>query len=151
MNTASRRKPGPPPRLPSVEVQTVAFVEAARARGWPIVSEWVRWDGFKVYLRYIREHSIGEEAVGEILVIASVTVPERFQRRGWFWRYCQMCLALVEDGLAIECVYNPWLHAALARRSPFREWQPNQFVLLKSGPRDWPLKLIVPSTERYPR
>lgn len=52
-----------------------------------------------------------------------------------------MCLALVEHGIAIECVHNPWLHEALDRREPFREWSPSQFILLKRGPGDWPLKL----------
>lgn len=72
----------PPPRLPSVETQTVAFVEAARTSGRPIVSDWVRWSGFTVYLRYARSHTIGQEKVGEVLVIASVTVPAHLQRRG---------------------------------------------------------------------
>lgn len=134
--------------LPSVETQTVAFVEDARARGWPIVSEWVGWNGFKVYLRYVREYTIKEEPIGEVLVIANIEIPARWQRRGWFWRYCQLCLALVENGIAIESAYNPWLRDALARRNPFVEWWPNQFVLVKKRPGDWPLNLTSTADRR---
>ena len=134
-----------PRRLPTVETQTVAFVEAARASGRPRVSEWLAWRRNRVYLRYVRHYeTFTGEALGEVLVIANVEVPVPFRRRGWFWRYCQLCLALVDNGLVIESVLNPHLYAALARHPAFWASAKQDFVILKRHPGDWPLR--IPST-----
>lgn len=85
--------------LPSIEAQTVAFVEAARASDRPGITDLLHWAGFRVYLRYHRNYTVDDRVIGEVLTIAKVMVPERLQRRGWFWRYCQLCLALVEDAM----------------------------------------------------
>lgn len=124
-----------PGRLPSVETQTVAFVEAARAAGRRCNS-WLKFRGFRVYLRYERTYESGDVALGETLVIANVEIPERFRNRGWFLRYCELCLALVEDAVIVECVYNPHLYASLSRREAFLETKFREFVLLKRPPDD---------------
>ncbi len=132
-----------PPRLPSIETQTVAFVEAARARNRRgIVSCRVEWRGFNGYLRYCRNMPMGTMPMGEVLVIATVEIPEELQRRGWFLRYCQLCCALVEHGVVIESVVNPELEEALTRRPAFKRIGSNTFYLEKRGWGDWPLSLL---------
>jgi hypothetical protein len=136
------------PRLPSVETQTVAFVEAARARNRRgIISCWLTWRGFRVYLRYWRNVTIGGVMLGEVLVIADVEVPKRLQQRGWFWRYCQFCCALVERGIVIESVVSDELAEALARRPEFKYLNSSTFYLEKRGWGDWPLSLLPAGSE----
>lgn len=128
-------------RLPSLEAQTVAFFENARRFGGN-ASYSLRWHGFQAYLRYQPRFELPDgKTAGEILVIASITVPEAYRRRGWFWRYCQLCAALARDGIAIESVNNSRLAAALRRRPEFWEFEPRQFLMKKAGPEDWPLVL----------
>lgn len=132
---------GPRPRLPSVETQTIAFIEESRALPRPAQPRWLRWGGFWVYLRHRRDYRIGGLLLREAIVVANVEVPPAYEGRGWFWRYCQMCLALTEDALVLEEVLNPHLHAAIKRRPEFVEVAPGTFVLRKKQPGDWPLKL----------
>ena len=100
-------------RLPSVEAQTIAYFEEARASERLLMPRWLAFGGFKVYLRYWRNRTLPDGTVpGELLVIASVTIPDRYQQRGWFWRYCQLCAALAADGVLLECVHNLELLAA---------------------------------------
>jgi hypothetical protein len=76
---------------------------------------------------------------GEVLVIANVEVPDDLQRRGWFWTYVQMCVALIGDAIVIEEVVNPDLYAALVRSEVFVEIRERTFVINKRGAGDWPL------------
>lgn len=133
-------------RLPSVETQTVAFVEAARAAGRRCNS-WLKFRGFRVYLRYERTYESGDVTLGETLVIANVEIPERFRNRGWFLRYCELCVALVEDAVIVECVYNPHLYASLSRREAFLETKFREFVLLKQRPNERSRIAVSPPTE----
>lgn len=128
-------------RLPSIESQTLAYVEAARRqRRYP--AQWLDWGGFRVFLRYQRFYRLDTELQpGEVLVIASVEVPERYQRRGWFWRYCQLCASVVKDGLVLESVLNEDLAEALRRRPCFVEYEPGSFMLRKQSPDAWPFAL----------
>jgi len=136
------------PRLPSVETQTVAFVEAARAQEErAAISRWLHWRGFNVYLRYWRNYEVGGEVLGEVIVVASVEIPRRFRRRGWLWRYCQLCYALVEDGLIVESVLNTELRHALSRRAEFVEFLPKTYLLRKRGPGDWPRLVREPPAD----
>ena len=125
-------------KLPSVESQTVQFVRTSRMQlknQLPqSVFSWLEWGGFKVYARYCRQYPANEIIVGEVLVIASVEVPERFRGRGWFWSYCEQCLSLVDDGLIIESVINKKLKHSLSMRTEFAEVSPNTYFLKKRGP-----------------
>lgn len=134
------RRPGPLPRLPSIESQTIAFVEEARSMP-RIKPRWLRWDGFWVYLRHRKDYACGDLLLREAIVIANVEVPRRYQRRGWFWRYCQLCLALTGDAVVIEEVQNPYLYSALKRRPEFVEVSPTLFVIRKTKSEEWPLRL----------
>ncbi len=129
-------------RLPSAESQTIAFMEKVRReRKIKAVSD-IRWDGFKVYLRYASKGYLPPPNEHlEVLVIANITVPEKYRRRGWFWRYCQMCLSLAKNGIVIECVLNEQLLAALRRNALFEEYIEGNFFLRKQNPNDWPLIL----------
>jgi hypothetical protein len=129
-------------RLPSVEAQTLAYFEEARASERLPMPRWLAFAGFKVYLRYWRKRALVDGTVlGELLVIASVTIPERCQQRGWFWRYCQLCAALAADGVVLECVHNLELLEAVRRHPAFREVGERDFLLQKAQPRDWPLAI----------
>jgi hypothetical protein len=136
------QKSGRMRRLPSVEAQTLAYFEEARASERLPMPRWLAFGGFKVYLRYWRKRTLVDGTVlGELLVIASVTIPERCQQRGWFWRYCQLCAMLTEDGVVLECVHNLELLEAVRRHPAFREVGVRDFLLQKVHPRDWPLAI----------
>lgn len=121
-------------KLPSVESQTVEFVRTSRKQLKDQHRRWLEWGGFKVYARYCQQYPADETIFGEILVIASVEVPKRLRGRGWFWYYCELCLALVDDGLIIESVINKELRRSLSMRPEFIEISPNTFFLKKRGP-----------------
>lgn len=128
-------------RLPSLEAQTVAFFENARMYG-SNASYRLAWHGFEAYLRYMPRFELPDgQVVGEVLVIASVAVPAAYRRRGWFWRYCQLCAVLARGGVAVESVNNSRLAAALRRRPEFWEFEDRQFLLRRSAADDWPLNL----------
>lgn len=139
---------GPKPRLPSVETQTIEFVEESRALPGPCQTRRLRWQGFSLYLRYWRDYPLVDISLREAVVIASVGIPEAYEGRGWFWRYCQLCLALTDDALVLEEVLNADLYAAIKRRPEFVEVAPRTFVLRKKQPGDWPLKLTSPPPRR---
>lgn len=133
-------------RLPSVETQTVAFIEAARAAGRRCNS-WLKFRGFRVYLRYEPVYTSGAMELGETLVIANVRSPECFRNRGWFLHYCELCAGLVDGAVVIECVYNARLYASLSRREAFRETMFREFVLLKRRPGEGSRIVISPPPE----
>ncbi len=120
--------------LPSVETQTVEFLEFARGRN-EVVARWLEFGGFYVYLRYnpdFRKES--DVPLGELLIIASVTIPQRYRHRGWFWRYCELCRALVAGGIAVESVANQRLHASLNNSRNFQEVRQGFFLLTSPFP-----------------
>lgn len=132
---------GPRPRLPSIETQTVEFMEESRARPGRSHTRWLRWQGFRIYLRYWRDYPLVDMSLREALVIANVEIPSAYEWRSWFWRYCQLCLALTDDALVVEEVQNPYLYAAIKQRPEFVEVAPALFVIRKERPGDWPLEL----------
>lgn len=135
------------PRLPSIESQTVAFVDYAWSEPEPI-NVTVNWAGFSVYLRYARQRRLTDElTVGECLAISTVDVPQNKQHRGWFWRYCQLCLGLVSDALVIENVINPALRVGLRQRPVFVEYIPESFVIRRTPDCPWPLRVFQEPTE----
>ena len=118
------------PRLPSLETQTVAFVELARAQcKRRMVSMWLRWNGFEVYLRYSPRYIAGNVSIGEVLVIANIEVPKKYQHRGWFWHYLRLCSALTVGGIVVESVHTQYLYDALSKRQEFIEFEEKSFLL----------------------
>ncbi len=117
--------------LPSVEAQTIAFVDALR-HGSHIENAWMTFGGFSVYLRHVRDYDLGAFVLHEALVIGSVDVPRRLQHRGWFWRYMQLCALLVGEGLVLQCVLNKALRTSLRRHSGFEELDNHWFVIRRS-------------------
>ena len=74
------------------------------------MNAWAEWAGFAAYLRYAPSRQLTNAlAVGECLAISTIRIPEHLQHRGWLWRYCQLCLCLVDDALILEGVVNPSL------------------------------------------
>ncbi len=141
MNSSAKRC-GRPPRSPSVESQTMAFLEIARKSLARSQAKYLTWDSITVYLRYWRtDYLPAPWDQCEVLVIARVEIPKRYQRRNWFWRYCQLCAALVSGGVVIESVLNKDFCKALRRHPEFIEYQDKNFFLHKKHPLDWPLTL----------
>lgn len=143
------RREGRSRLLPSLESQTVAFVDAARNSRHTNYALHFGWAGFRAYLRYGRNYRLYGQALGEVLVIASIEIPARYQGRGWFWRYCQLCLALVADAVVVEAVIDDDLREALARRAEFEVVNESTFVLRKARLGDWPLSF--PAEHEYAR
>lgn len=139
---------GPRPRLPSIESQTVEFVEESRTMPGRSYTRWLRWNGLWVYVRHRKDYPCGDLLLREAIVIANVQVPPAYEGRGWFWRYCQLCLALTSDALVVEEVQNPHLYAAIKRKPGFVEVSEGTFVIRKKKPGDWPLKLTGPVDRR---
>jgi hypothetical protein len=148
MKTTDRKPHGPAPKLPSVETQTIEFIEESRAQPRPCQSRRLRWDGFSVYLRFWRGYPVGFLELKEAVVIANVEIPEAYEGRGWFWRYCQLCLALTSDALVLEEVHHDGLYAALKKRPEFVEVVPKTFVIRKRKPGDWPLNISKPIAKK---
>ena len=92
-------------RLPSVEAQLAAWVVAVD-RDLARRNLWLGRNGFKVYVR--RSHrTLGHESL-TTLDIASVTVPERLRRRGWFKQFRRLAEALNPwDATFYEAVMHP--------------------------------------------
>ncbi|MGC8808574.1 MAG: hypothetical protein ACP5QB_13770, partial [Thiomonas sp.] len=84
--------------------------------------------------------------VGECLAISNIDIPQNKQHRGWFWRYCQLCLRLVDDALVIENVVNPALRAGLRQRTEFLEYDPGCFVIRRTPDCPWPLRVFQAPT-----
>lgn len=100
--------------LPSVELQTVEFLEVASeaARGR---TAQLRYHGFRVSLEYQPELSIpGVGTFKDILVVSDVYVPPRYRRRGWFMTYLKLCWLLVDEALFVDGVYGPVREALIA-------------------------------------
>lgn len=78
----------------------------------------------------------------------NVEIPPAYEGRGWFWRYCQFCLALTSDGPVVEEVQSPHLCAAIKRKPEFVEVSEGTFVIRKKKPGDWPRKLTDSADKR---
>lgn len=125
--------------LPTLETLTVAYFDLARQSGHRNVSRWLKSRGYQVYLRYWRDYPVGDEQLGEVVVIASVSLDPACRGRGWFWRYCQLCAALAGDGVVVEAVANERLRQSLAKRPEFEAINPASFLLRNRTPGTWPL------------
>lgn len=100
--------------VPSIELQTVEFVEFARSQGVSRRGELQR-GGFRVTLEYQPECSFPRiGTLKDFMLIADVYVPMRYRSRGWLTSYLKMCLMLVSDGLLV-CNVNGPVHDALLR------------------------------------
>ena len=101
------------PQIPSVELQTVQFVQLARAQG---VGRETRLSarGFHVAIEYAPHLPVPD--VGEfngVVAINDVYVPVRYRRRGWFSGYGGLCALLAEQAFIVANAYGPLREALL--------------------------------------
>lgn len=90
--------------VPSIELQTVEFVEAARALGGARAIE-LHYGGFRVELEYQSGFFVpGFGDFRGVLIIRRVFVPVRHRERGWLWAYLTMCSRIAEDAIFISCI-----------------------------------------------
>jgi hypothetical protein len=121
--------PRRPPRLPSIEAQTAAFIDSCK-RGSSIERAWLSYAGFYAYLRYSTRLEIEPGRIlTDMLTVANVEIPLKLQRRGWFWRYLQLCAALNAGRILVESVVNPYLRVALQRHAGFEGLPGHSFLL----------------------
>ena len=93
--------------VPSVELQTVEFVQVASEAPGPHAAQ-LRYHGFRVSLEYEPELSVpGLGTFRDVLAITDVYVPPRHRRRGWLRTYLKLCWLLVDDALFIDEVHGP--------------------------------------------
>jgi hypothetical protein len=78
--------------------------------------------------------------LAHVLLILSAEVPARYQRRGWFTRYCQFCAMLSGDAFLVHNVQLPELIFSLERRG-FEQEPTNVWTLLKRSDNAWPFPL----------
>lgn len=77
--------------MPSIELQTVEFVEAARVLGGARAVE-LHSGGFRVELEYQTGFLVpGFGDFRGVLIIRRVFVPVRHRECGWLWAYLTMC------------------------------------------------------------
>lgn len=107
-------------QLPTVESQTLAFVEAAKRTG-----EWhemeIEAGGFYVHIKYAPVLYLDpllfrrtKARLKNTVSIYAVRIPDAQQRKGWFLRYCQLCSLLVGEALIVDNVEIPTLRNRLA-------------------------------------
>jgi hypothetical protein len=89
-----------PLRIPSIEMQTIAFVDEMRQRRRG-GSRHLLWGGFHVYVQFVRTYRNYQVGNYEnVFVLHDIDVPERYQRRGWMTYYCRLCWIL-SDGVFV--------------------------------------------------
>jgi hypothetical protein len=132
--------PRRPPKIPSVEAQTVAFLDACK-HGHSIEHSTMQYAGFSIYLRYALQMQLSpERTVRNLLIIGNVDIPEKLRDRGWFWRYVQLCAALNDGHLLVQSVVNKRLLASLRNHPAFEEVLDRSFLLRQdqwAGPHAW--------------
>lgn len=105
--------------LPSLELQTMAFVESAMLRKRTQFAS-LEWNGFRVRLCYSPSVTVASDCtLADVLLILSAEVPLRYRQRGWLTRYCQLCAMLTGDALLVhnvQLVQLPELIRSLERR-----------------------------------
>lgn len=127
-------------RLPSIELQTLAFFETCKELGEFQFFE-LRSDGYVVRLAYSPLLKMaGKKRLRHALAIFDVEVPAASRRRGWFLRYCQLCSFLVGDALFLYNVDRPELEKRLPQLG-FEPLRPTVWVLFRRAKEDWLLKL----------
>lgn len=101
--------------VPSLELQTVAFIMRSRALRAAGSIELQR-DGFRVTVEYEPELALAPYGVlTDIVSIIDVHVPSCYRRQGWLTYYLKMCELLAGDALFVAGLDAP-LHEALLRR-----------------------------------
>lgn len=117
-------------RIPSLELQTMAFMDAARSSATPQQIRLSR-NGFRVCLDFEPELSV--PGVGDVqgaLAISDVYVPARCRHRGWFTHYWQFCRLLAGGTVFIDDLVHLPLRENLLRHG-FREVVPEVMMLGK--------------------
>lgn len=106
-------------RIPSIELQTVAFVETVRTHpAYQNVCQEIQlsWNGFLVTLGF--EPSPPAQVAGDlknVFYIYDVDIPPRYRFRKWFTHYWRLCQQLAGGTLFILGSPPPQLRASLFR------------------------------------
>jgi hypothetical protein len=101
--------------IPSLELQTLAFVEQARAHA-EVQSVHLEWNGISVCLAFWPSTEIDSSmSARNVIAIVEAVVPPELRRRGWFSRYCQFCAMLADEVLLVHTHGMPQLICSLGR------------------------------------
>lgn len=102
-------------RIPSLELQTLAFMSAVRAQGTYREIR-LRRNDFHVWLGFDPEFSIkAGRTLKNAFFILDVYTPIKYRFQGWLTRYWQLCQQLAGGTLLIFGSPPPKLEASLQR------------------------------------
>lgn len=120
-------------RLPSLESQLAAWIEAIE-EGRVRRNVWLKRGGFQLYVRR-SERIIGQPSL-IMLDIASLSVPRRFQSRGWFKQFRRVAESLNPwDATYYEAVVNDQLDSYFRRGDALPAGENSFYVLTPRGSR----------------
>jgi hypothetical protein len=102
-------------QIPSVELQTLFFVQTARALKLRSTETLVH-DGFEVTLGLVTDTMFDGDTLSEAIIIYKVLVPEDRRRRGWFTFYIEFCKLLTHDAVLVCNVTSQAINELLFRR-----------------------------------
>lgn len=116
--------------IPSLELQTLAFMQSALASGTPQELRLSR-NGFHVWLDFEPEFTIKDgSSLKNIFTITDVYVPIKCRFRGWLTHYWQLCQLQAGGSLLIFGAPPPKLRSNMQRHG-FKEVMP-QFWLIQA-------------------
>lgn len=101
-------------RLPTLETQMVEWLKVCD-RSNIFRRKWIGKSGFKLYADSQLKEFEGKKY--SFTVIANISIPGRFHKRGWFKRFEELLFVCTpHDGLIIENVYNEGWKKSLINR-----------------------------------
>ena len=118
-----------PLHAPSVEMQTIEFIEQMRTKDESGVALLQRY-GFRVEVEFHTQLPCANGGMlSNVICIVDAYVPPRYRQRGWFTHYLKMCSLLTGDALIIYGLYGP-VRDALVRKG-FEQTTPTLLSLEK--------------------
>jgi hypothetical protein len=108
--------------IPSLELQTLMFVQSARALKLDQTVE-LEWNGFKVTVGYSGPRAMRGQVLKEAITLHSVFVPVKHRRKRWFTFYIEFLKILTEDAVIVTNVQGGFVMLGLARRGFDCAWE----------------------------
>jgi|GEM_PF-2957643 len=116
-------------RLPSIEMQTQAFFNAAQSSGGSEYEIKLSWNGFRVHMNYANELPFGQgTTLKDFLILRDTYVPTQYRKRGWFTQYCVFCSQLAAQHFIIASELPSTLSLHLAKHG-FIAHHPDFYML----------------------
>lgn len=121
--------------IPSLELQTLMFVQSARALNLDQTVE-LEWNGFKVTVGYSGPRAMRGQVLKEAITLHSVFVPVKHRRKRWFTFYIEFLKILTEDAVIVTNVQGGFVMLGLARRGFDCAWEETFYYRKLAEPDD---------------